>query len=146
MAQYSAYINEDKMKFRFPICSEIAAKRIQTILVVQDCSQATFNRAIQQNFISLVRAASQIGSDYYPETLGLYLFLNTPYYFHFVWGITKNFIDEKSRRLFVLVPQNDTMRQLKELIHDCDIPAYLGGQCSCSDSTGYCITSNKGPW
>lgn len=47
---------------------------------------------------NLLRQAAAVGSDCYPETLGLYLVVNAPAFFPFIWSIIKGFIDEKTRR------------------------------------------------
>ena len=47
---------------------------------------------------ALLRQAAVVGSDCYPETLGLYLVVNAPAFFPFIWHMVKGFIDEKTRR------------------------------------------------
>jgi CRAL/TRIO domain len=45
----------------------------------------------------LIKLASQIGSDYYPEIMGNMFVVNAPYLFAGVWTIVKGFIDERTR-------------------------------------------------
>ena len=87
-----------------------------------------------------------MASDYYPETLGCYFIINAPSFFPFIWGIVKTFLDEKTRNSVKIFGVGEGYDQLKEIIDEENIPSYLGGKCTCSDSTGNCITSNKGPW
>lgn len=46
----------------------------------------------------VLKKASAIASNLFPETLGLYIIINTPAFFPFVWSVVKGFIDEKTRR------------------------------------------------
>lgn len=45
LEQYMQYLREDQMKFRFPICSELAGRRIQSVVAIQDLSGASRNIA-----------------------------------------------------------------------------------------------------
>ncbi len=44
MHDYTIYIAETRMKFIFPICSDIAGRKIERLTIIQDASNATFGR------------------------------------------------------------------------------------------------------
>lgn len=95
--------------------------------------------------MSILRAAATVGSDCYPETLGLYVIVNTPWGFPILWSIIKTFIDEKTRNSVRVTSQADQLETLREFIHEGDIPEFLGGSCTCKEQGG-CMRSDKGPW
>ncbi len=51
----------------------------------------------------LIKLASQIGSDYYPEIMGNMFVVNAPYLFAGVWTIVKGFIDERTRNKIKII-------------------------------------------
>ena len=139
------------MRLRMPACSIAAGRRIETMTVIQICGGATFSRICKQSAITALRTASQIGSDYYPETLGCYLILDPPGWFPYLWAIIKTFIDEKTRTMIKVVPQAEQMTELLKIIDLENIPAFLGGKCQClgtvtKNGLDRCFLSNKGPW
>ena len=72
-------------------------------------------------------------------------YVNTPMMFRGVWAILKNFLDEKTRAKIQILGTN-FLPTLLEVIDADNIPKFLGGNCTCEDTTGNCMTSNKGPW
>ena len=41
LIQYLRFTHETRMKIRFPICSELSGRRIEQLVVIQDCAGAT---------------------------------------------------------------------------------------------------------
>jgi len=65
--------------------------------------------------------------------------------FYGAWAIAKGFLSEHTREKIVVLGGNFA----PSLLEHCDaenLPTFLGGTCTCADSTGDCMTSNKGPW
>lgn len=94
----------------------------------------------------LLRKAAQNASDYYPETMGQYFILNAPSFFPFLWGIIKQFLDEKTRNKIKICSASEQLQALSEVIDLDNLPSYLGGNCKCEQFGGDCLLSNKGPW
>jgi hypothetical protein len=84
--------------------------------------------------MSLLKTAATMGSDYYPETLGVYLILNAPSFFPFCWRIVKHFVDEKTRESIKVIPPEQQMTELLKIINAEDIPSFLGGECKCAST------------
>lgn len=85
------------MRLRMPAASTVRGRRIETLVLINDLngiSMSTFNRQM----IELIRGASKIGSDYFPETLKVSFVINTPMAFSAIWAVIKHFFEEETRR------------------------------------------------
>jgi hypothetical protein len=131
------------MKFRFPVCSELAGRKIQQGLTIMDLTGFGMT-SVSKKVYGLVKVASQIGSDYYPEIMGNMLVVNAPYLFSGVWSMVKGFLDERTRNKIKIVGGGYT-KVLLEYIDEKTLPDFLGGKCTCSEFGG-CMKSNLGPW
>lgn len=89
-------------------------------------------------------AASSIGQDRYPETMGKFYIINAPWAFSAVWSIIKPWLDEVTvKKINILGSsyQDELIRQIgKE-----NLPKEFGGSCTCSELGG-CAMSDAGPW
>jgi len=97
---------------------------------------------IDKNCYSLIKFGTYIGSDYYPESMGLFFVVNAPMIFPFFWSIVKGWLDEKTRNRIKVLGAN-YKEELLEMIAPDQLPKFLGGDCECP---GECMFSNKGPW
>jgi len=70
----------------------------------------------------------------YPETIGRLLLVRAPRVFGVVWTLLSPFIDENSRKKFLIYSGNDYQGQggLADYISPEYIPAFLGGDSECS--------------
>jgi len=57
----------------------------------------------------LVKLASKISQDYYPEILGNMVVVNTPMVFSGVWAVCKGFVDEKTRAKVKIVKKEKSL-------------------------------------
>lgn len=94
--------NEEEINFRFPVCSVVAGKRIETQVIISDLSGMSLS-TVDRNAYSLLKLTAQSGGDYYPEVLGPYIVVNCPSFFSFIWAILKGLVDEKTRQKFKLL-------------------------------------------
>jgi len=92
-----------------------------------------------------VKIAAKIGQDYYPEMLGRMFIVNTPFTFKAIWSFVKPFLDEKTSKKISL-EGSSYQKKLLELVDKENLPAALGGSCTCSHIEGGCLFGDIGPW
>lgn len=143
MIKYYQYSYEYLMKVRYPACSEVAGKRIQQGVTIMDMTGGGIS-SVNKKVYGLVKLASQIGSDYYPEIMGNMFVVNAPYLFAGVWAVVKGFLDERTRNKIKIIGSGFE-KILIEVIGADTLPTFLGGKCTCSEMGG-CMVSNIGPW
>lgn len=135
---------EDLILNKFTACSKRVGGVIETTLTILDLQGVGLSilGGTLRNFIKL---AADIAQNYYPEMLGQMWLINTSFMFSAVWAIVKGFIDEKTRNKFNL-EKSDYSAKLLEIIEADNLPAFLGGNCTCPHVEGGCLFSDAGPW
>jgi CRAL/TRIO domain len=98
-----------------------------------------------KSMIDLIRGASKVGSDSFPETLKVSFFINTPLSFSAMYGVIKHFFEEDTRMKFIILGSDYAPTLLNAIGAD-QLPVFLGGTCSCIEYGGDCLRSDKGPW
>lgn len=93
----------------------------------------------------LLKLASGVGSDYYPEIMGNMFVVNAPYMFSGCWSMIKTFLDERTRAK-IKIMSNGWKPVLLEYVDAEVLPDFLGGKCTCPGVAGGCMRSNIGPW
>lgn len=99
---------------------------------------------ITKKIYALLKQASQMTSDNYPESMGQMFVVNAPWSFAAVWSICKGFIDERTQKK-IQIMSTGYEKKLLEAIDAENLPASLGGKCTCAGSGG-CESSDAGPW
>ena len=94
---------------------------------------------------ALFAIASQVGQDYYPETMGNLFIVNAPMLFSGIWKICKGFLDEVTRKKIKILGGTFLPTLLQHADEE-SIPSFLGGKCTCSEYEGGCLRSYAGPW
>ena len=87
----------------------------------------------------LVKHASKISQDNYPEQLGQMLIVNAPMTFTTVWAVIKPWLDEKTREKIQL-KGSDYKKTLFKYCDEEQIPDFLGGKCTRP------LEDDFGPW
>jgi hypothetical protein len=91
-----------------------------------------------------VAQASKIGQDYYPETMGKFYIINSPWLFPTVWKVVSGFLDPVTvAKIKIMGGEAEWGPALKEQIPPENLPGEYFGVCSCEDG---CASSNAGPW
>jgi len=141
MMKYYVKEYEKTLKYRFPACSKDAGTLIQQSLTIMDVKwEATkFMWGKTKEFAQI---AAKIAQDYYPEMLGMMCIVNSPFAFRAVWAIAKTFLDEKTQKKIQMID----VKKLTNFIVKENLPAILGGDCTCSFVEGGCLYSDVGPW
>ena len=73
----------------------------------------------------------EIAEAHYPETLGLVLIARAPRVFPVLWTLISPFIDENTRKKFMINAGESVISELKKYMDEQYIPAFLGGTCFC---------------
>ena len=92
----------------------------------------------------LLKGASKISGDNYPECLGNMYVTNAPFVFTACWKICKAFVDERTQKK-ISIKGSDYQKYLLEAIEKENLPTWLGGTCTC-EGLGGCAYSDIGPW
>ncbi|KAK4262608.1 hypothetical protein QN277_028149 [Acacia crassicarpa] len=141
--KYHVSEQEKTLNVRYPACSLAAQRHIAsttTILVVNGVGMSNFSKPARYLFTEI----QKIDSNYYPETLNRMFIINAGSGFRMLWKAVKAFLDVRTLAKIQVLGAN-YLHVLLEAIDPSNLPDFLGGQCSCSDSGG-CLMSDKGPW
>jgi len=125
---------------RFPACSRAIGHPVETsctILDLQGVSISNFYRV--KDYVS---AATSIGQDRYPETMGKFYIINAPWAFSAVWSIVKPWLDEVTVSKIDILGSTYQEKLLTQIPAE-NLPKDLGGTCTCP---GGCSLSDAGPW
>jgi hypothetical protein len=90
-----AYSFEELLYFRYPACSAVTGVRIEQSLTISDLKDLSMS-SINKKIYALLKQASALTSDNYPENMGNMFVVNAPWAFTAVWSVCKSFIDERT--------------------------------------------------
>ncbi|ODN80048.1 hypothetical protein L202_03907 [Cryptococcus amylolentus CBS 6039] len=128
------------LKDRLPASSKESGHLVETSCTIMDLYNAGISTFYKVK--DYVSAASSVGQNNYPETMGHMFIINAPYLFSTVWSLIKPWLDEATVRKIHILGKN-YKKELQEYIPAENLPASLGGTCNCA---GGCEYSNAGPW
>ncbi|VDP13395.1 unnamed protein product [Onchocerca flexuosa] len=78
----------------------------------------------------------EVAEAHYPETMGLVLIARAPRVFPVLWTLISPFIDENTRKKFMINAGEPVISELRKYIEQQYIPEFLGGTCSCMAPEG----------
>lgn len=84
----------------------------------------------------------EVAEAHYPETMGLVLIAQAPRVFPVLWTLISPFIDENTRKKFMINAGEPVISELRKYIEEQYIPDFLGGTCSCMAPEGGHIPKN----
>lgn len=133
--EYEKFLTE-----RLPACSKATGHPIETCTTILDLKNVGIKAFWDVK--GYVKDASEIGQNYYPETMGKFYIINAPWMFTTVWSVIKGWLDPVTQAK-INIPSGDGSKELLEQIPAENLPAEFGGLCRCP---GGCSLSDAGPW
>jgi len=127
----------------FPACSRTAGKRVDQTMYIIDLKGAGM-KIFSSKLREIIKLASSIGQDYYPEILGTMFIINAPLFFSGVWTILKHFIDEKTKKKIHIL-DSKYQKELYQFANVDNLPDFLGGKMTSQDY-GEDFCKEQGPW
>ncbi|XP_056608613.1 SEC14-like protein 1 [Triplophysa dalaica] len=129
-------INEEGLR----CCEEntkIFGKPISSWTCLVDLEGLNMRHLWRPGIKALLRIIEVVGANY-PETLGCLLILRAPRVFPVLWTLVSPFIDENTRKKFLIYAGNDYQGAggLVDYINKDFIPDFLGGDCLCDIPEG----------
>ncbi|KAJ9091155.1 hypothetical protein QFC20_007713 [Naganishia adeliensis] len=131
---------EKFLRDRLPACSDASGHLVETSCTIMDLHNVGLSSFYRVK--DYVSAASAIGQNYYPETMGKFYIINAPYLFSTVWSLIKPWLDEVTVSKISILGKNYQSELLKQIPAE-NLPTDFGGKCAC---TGGCSLSDAGPW
>ncbi|KAH8921997.1 hypothetical protein BT69DRAFT_1282703 [Atractiella rhizophila] len=128
------------LRDRLPATSKKEGRLIETSCTIMDLNNAGITQFWKVK--NYVQQASQISQNNYPETMGKFYIINSPYIFHSIWGWIKPWLDPVTVAKITIL-STDYKKTLLEQIPEENLPVSLGGTCNCA---GGCMLSDEGPW
>ncbi|KAJ7835460.1 Sec14-like protein, partial [Mycena olivaceomarginata] len=133
---------ESFLSTRLPSCSSAIGRPVDTSLTILDLGGVSLSNFIRVK--DYVRAATNIGQNYYPECMGAFYIINAPWAFGAVWRAIRPWLDEVTASKVKILGGPAVYRP--ELLSVCEkeaLPKEFGGECECP---GGCSLSDVGPW
>lgn len=127
----------------FPACSKVKGEPVTNTCYIMDLKGVSA-KMFSNKVWDLLKVASKIGQDYYPEILGHMFIVNTPMFFYGMWNIIKVFVDEKTRGKIHILGSN-YKKDLLKYIDENDLPDFLGGKVTVEEY-GEHFNHEQGPW
>lgn len=133
--EYERFLNE-----RLPACSKAVGHPVETCTTILDLKNVGIKAFWDVK--GYVQEASAIGQNYYPETMGKFYIINSPWMFSTIWSVIKGWLDPVTVAK-INIPSGDGKKELLAQIPEENLPSDFGGKCKCN---GGCSLSDAGPW
>ena len=112
---------------QLPLLSKFHKKRVDEVFLVIDLNNVNITKVFDSKFKALLKFASKMGEEYYPEQLGHSFIINAPWLFKGIWSIVRVWLNEKTRSRFHLESDN-ALPKLAKYFDVKQLPKYLGGE------------------
>lgn len=123
----------------YPECSRVAGRRIDTNVTILELKDVNVLSLFSGKIKAFLKIASDIGQDYYPESLGSMYVLHAGFLFSGIWMIVKGWIDVKTQKKINII-SGKGWKELAEVIDPVNLPDFLGGSCKRE------LKEDFGPW
>jgi hypothetical protein len=120
-------------------CSKQAGRTINRETVIFDCTGMGWHQ-LHMPALNFIKAIADCDQKYYPETLNKFYLVNAPSAFVYVWKIVKGWLDPGTIAKIQIIGA-DFKEPLLQQIEAENLPAFLGGKCTCDHMDGGCVPS-----
>ncbi|KAG9315901.1 CRAL-TRIO domain-containing protein [Chiua virens] len=128
----SIIVNADALTREvLPAASRAAGRHIEQSLVIVDLKG--FGQVVCR--LKRVSSSHHISQDYFPETMGQLAIVNAPSSFTFIWSIVKPWLAKETVDKVDILGK-DYKEVLLQLVDAVNLPATLGGNCTCLGAGG----------
>ena len=117
--------NSELLKNVFALYSEKTNRHIENFCCIVDLKGFTMSQ-VTGDVWKLLKLSNTTTADNYPESLGVFLILNAPWYFVTVWRIIKTFVDPRTIKKFKILGPN-FQPVLHEYVDADNLPVEYGG-------------------
>ncbi|KAI3404887.1 SEC14 [Candida oxycetoniae] len=132
---------ESMCQYRLPACSRQAGYLVETSCTILDLKGISITSAY--NVIGYVKEASKIGQDYYPERMGKFYLINSPFGFATAFRLFKPFLDPVTVSKIHILGYTYSKELLKQIPPQ-NLPVKYGGMDNVSDDD--LLLNDVGPW
>ena len=143
---YVYYIKEYErlLHIRLPACSAAAGKKIEQSFSLINVKGFNMGK-LKLKSREFIKLAIKIGQDYYPEIMGKMFIINTPFLFKGAWALFSPFIDAKTKNKISMLGSS-YKKELDKYVDPQNVPAEIGGECTCKHHEKGWFFSDIGPW
>jgi len=131
---------EKSLTERLPGSSQAVGHPVETYCTILDLGGVSLSNFYRVK--DYVSAASSIGQNRYPETMGKFYIINVPWAFSAVWAIVRPWLDEVTVAKIEILGGGYKDALLQQIPKE-NLPKEFGGECTCA---GGCSMSDAGPW
>jgi len=131
---------EKSLTERLPGSSKAVGHPVETYCTILDLGGVSLSNFYRVK--DYVSAASSIGQNRYPETMGKFYIINAPWAFSAVWAAVKPWLDEVTVAKIEILGSGYEKALLQQIPKE-NLPKEFGGACQCA---GGCSMSDAGPW
>lgn len=125
---------------RLPACSAAVGHPVETSCSILDLKGVGISTFFQVK--AYVGEVTNVGQNYYPETMGKFYIINAPWGFSTVWSVVKGWLDPVTAAKIEILGSGYKPKLLENIAEE-NLPPELQGTCKCSPS---CTLSDAGPW
>jgi hypothetical protein len=133
---------EKSLTERLPGCSAEVGYPVETYCTILDLGGVSLSNFYRVK--DYVSAASSIGQNRYPETMGKFYIINAPWAFSAVWAIVRPWLDEVTVAKVEILGAGYKDALMQQIPKE-NLPKEFGGECQCQ-CVGGCPMSDAGPW
>jgi len=131
---------ERSLVTRMPAAAREVGHPVETFCTIMDLHDVSLSNFYRVK--DYVMAAAAIGQDRYPEIMGKFYIINSPWAFSAVWAIIKPWLDEVTVSKIDILGSSYKDKLLAQIPAE-NLPKEFGGLCVCA---GGCSLSDLGPW